>query len=107
MRSCCLSLGNNWQTYRLLVQITATWCKASEANLAQSGVQKYHFSLKTTVFVKVPPVGSGGQRSIQLSYGRTRCATAVAYPRIAAGSTLKAPPAVGEIACLGIRARPF
>ncbi len=51
----------------------AIQCKADEVRFMQAGVEKVRFSLEIAVFVKVPPVGSGGQRSIQLSYGRTVC----------------------------------
>ena len=33
-----IPLGNNWQSYRLLVPISATRCKAGEVNLTQAGV---------------------------------------------------------------------
>jgi hypothetical protein len=71
MRSCCLSLGNNWQSNRLSMLFVAIQCKADDVSFMQSGMDKLRFSLEIAVFVKVPPVGSGGQRSIQLSYGRT------------------------------------
>ena len=80
MRSCCLSLGNNWQSNRLSMLFVAIQCKADEVRFMQAGVEKVRFSLEIAVFVKVPPVGSGGQRSIQLSYGRTLCATRGSLP---------------------------
>jgi hypothetical protein len=38
-----VSLGKNWQSYRLLVPIFATWCKAGEVNFTQASVEELRF----------------------------------------------------------------